>query len=524
IDASRSTALLEAALDVPRNGNPGLTAILREAGVAEDAVAAARLVIIERACQRGESVASVWRAIATGQPPAALTAVVSEGRAILAGLAECPHEIDALIHALDGRYVRPAPGADPIRAGAAALPSGRNIHSVDPWRLPSDTALERGRQMAEMLLARHLAAHGRYPETVAQTLWALDTIKSEGEALGVALALVGATPERDGQGKIFRYALVPLETLGRPRIDVLLDVSSVFRDTFQLSLDLLDNLFRAAATADEPIEQNFVKAHVEAMVARGVPRAQASARVFSQQRGRYGTGVDELVEESAWEDTEQLASTYLQRNAFAYGGGRNGDAAPETLRSMLTTVQHVFQPIDSVEFGLTDMQHYYGHSGAVQLATRHLQGVAAPLTYAESYTGAVTMTDAADLLRLEARAKLLNPRWIEGMLSHGYSGAAEIGNRFTYLLGWGAIANAVDAWVFDQMAETYVLDDAMRARLAEANPAAAKNAVARLLEANGRGVWPADEATIAKLQAIHSDLEDQLEGVVSPTAERGGRA
>lgn len=171
-----------------------------------------------------------------------------------------------------------------MRAGAAALPSGRNIHSIDPWRLPSDAALARGMQMAEQMLAQHrLSSKGAYPQTVALTLWALDTIKTEGESIGAALALVGARPERDGQGKIWRYELVPLEKLGRPRIDVLLDVSAIFRDTFQISLDLLDDLFRRAAEADEPLGQNFIRAHALEQRARGLTWEQATARIFTQR-------------------------------------------------------------------------------------------------------------------------------------------------------------------------------------------------------------------------------------------------
>jgi magnesium chelatase subunit H len=181
---------------------------------------------------------------------------------------------------------------------------------------------------------------------------------------------------------------------------------------------------------------------------------------------------------------------------------------------MVGTVDHVFQAIDSVEYGLTDMQHYYGHSGAVKLAAERERGGAVPLSYAESVAGGVKVSGAQELLRVEARAKLLNPRWYEAMLAHGYAGGAEIGNRFTYLLGWSATAAAVEGWVYQDMAETFVLDDAMRARLEQANPRAARNAAARLLEAHGRGLWDTDEATVERLQAIYADLEDRLEGAV----------
>ena len=511
-DRHRMRALVEAAMDVPRRGAEGLAAAMHRAGLDATAAQAMRAALVERCVMGREDPLRVWASLAAATAPAGLAALVAEGRGIVTGMARCGEELDAVVHALDGGYIRPAYGADPVRSGAGALPSGRNIHGIDPWRLPTDVALERGRRMADVLLERHRAQHGAWPRTVAQALWAMDTIKSEGEGIGVVLGLVGAEPERDGQGKIFRFNLVPLEQLGRPRIDVLLDVSSVFRDTFQMSLDLLDELFRRAALADEPAQLNYLAANARALIEQGRSVEEATARIFTQARGLYGTGVDELIEETQWEESAQLADMYSRRNAHTYGGGRNGVAAPEVLRGMLGTVDHVFQAIDSVEYGLTDMTHYYGHSGAMQLAASKARGASVSLSYAESFTGEVRVSDSADLLRVEARAKLLNPKWYESMLAHGHAGAAEIGNRFTHLVGWGAIGQA-EQWMFDDAARTFVLDDAMRRRLEAANPQAARNALGRLMEANGRGMWKADDTTLQRLQALYADIEDRLEGV-----------
>ena len=516
---TRAAALLEAALDVPRDGMPGLSQALRDAGIPAEQMRQARAAFVQRfvlpngqAATASDSDKRLYPTLSAFAHTPQAAALIAHGRQLLENMA-ASDELGVLIHALAGGYVRPAVGADPVRAGAGALPSGRNIHSIDPWRLPSDAALARGAAMAETLLERHLAEHGTYPQTVAQPLWALDTIKSEGESLAVALALVGARPARDGQGKLWRYELVPLAELGRPRIDLLLDISSIFRDTFQMTLDLLDDLFRRAAAADESPAQNFIRAHALALQATGQSWEQATARIFTQAPGQYGTGVEDLVDESAWDDTSQLADTYQRRSSYTYGGGRAGTAAPEALRGLLGTVEHVFQAIDSVEYGLTDMQHYYGHSGAIQLAASQARGASVPLSYAESYTGSIKLNSAAELLRLEARSKILNPRWYEGMLAHGFAGAAEIGQRSTYLLGWSATSDIVEPWVFDQAAATFVLDETMRQRLAQANPQAARNAVARLLEAHGRGLWPTDDATIEHLQGLYADLEDRLEGL-----------
>ncbi|GAB4213193.1 MAG: magnesium chelatase subunit H [Roseiflexaceae bacterium] len=509
----RAAALIEAALDVPRDGAPGLSAQLRAAGLPANQLPAARSAFVQHFILNNTQTDQELRITDYASRLTHHDALVAHGRLLLKRLGESD-ELGALVHALGGGYVRPAQGADPVRAGAAALPSGRNIHGIDPWRLPSDTALARGLALADALVERHRAEHGGYPQTVAQTLWALDTIKAEGEGLGVVLGLVGARPERDGQGKIWRYALLPLAELGRPRIDLLLDISPIFRDTFQMSVDLLDDLFRRAATADEPPEQNYLRAHTLALQAQGQSWEQATARIFTQAPGHYGTGVDELIEESQWEEQGQLAEMYERRGAHSYGGGRAGAVAPETLRGLLGTVEHVFQAIDSVEYGLTDMQHYYGHSGAIRLAAGRARGAAVPLTYADSAADGARLASVEDLLALEARSKLLNPRWYEGMLAHGYAGAAEIGSRFTYLLGWGAVGDSVAPWIFEAAAATFVLDEAMRQRLEQANPQAARNAVARLLEAHGRGIWNAGDATVARLQELYADLEDRLEMVV----------
>lgn len=509
----RAATLIEAALEIPRADQPGLSALLATHGVAAEDLVAARTEFVRTAVLQVASHPSLSFVL----PPDIVTApafapLVTTGRAILAGLLAAGGELDALLHALGGGYVRPAHGADPVRGGAGALPSGRNIHGIDPWRLPSETALVRGAQMAEQLIARHRAAHGgAHPHTVALTLWALDTVKSEGESIAVALALVGARPERDGQGKIWRYSLVPLEDLGRPRIDLLLDISAIFRDTFQMSLDLLDDLFRRAAEADEPPTSNPIRANALEQQRRGATWDEATARIFTQAPGYYGTGVDERIEEGQWDEAGDLSDTYLHRNSHTYGGGRGGVAAPAALRALLGSVDHIFQPIDSVEYGLTDMQHYYGHAGAIQLAAKQQTGVAPQLSFGESYTGTVTVSGADEILRLEARSKLLNPRWYEPLLAHGHAGAAEISSRFTYLVGWSATTGMVDGWVYDGMAATFVLDEAVRSRLEAANPHAARNAVARLLEANGRNLWQTDDATIERLQTIYANLEDRLE-------------
>jgi magnesium chelatase subunit H len=545
--AEEQRTLIVEALKIPRDGQPGLGDLMnaecrmqnaqwpRTATYAEllalartgdpaalalrDQVEAACNEFVERTVFKHESVEHFTRTFSTQHAArstqhSTLHTLATAGKAMLAALQDNTQELDFLLKGLSGGYIPAAPGGDLIRDGMAVLPTGRNIHSLDPFRVPTDSAFARGVKIGEALIEAHRAENGgAYPETIAQVLWGLDAIKTKGEAIGTVLGLIGAVPVKDGQGKIGRYALIPLEELGRPRIDVLMTVSGIFRDTFAGTMDMLDRLVREAAEAAEPEDMNFIRKHVEEQIAAGTPREAATARIFSQASGTYGTDVDEAIEGSAWEERQELEDLFIKRNAFAFGGKQEGTARPEVLRGLLGTVSRVAQEIDSVEYGLTDMQHYYGYSGALKAAAERATGKSVPLSYVESFTAETKVQSLEQVLRVEYRTKLLNPKWYEGMLKHGHNGAAEIAHRFTYMLGWSATTDAVDNWVYDQAAATFVLDDAMRARLEAANPEAARNAVGRLLEANSRGLWQADESTLDRLRELHADLEDQLEGV-----------
>jgi magnesium chelatase subunit H len=279
-------------------------------------------------------------------------------------------------------------------------------------------------------------------------------------------------------------------------------------------MDHLDRLVRVAAQADEPVDMNFVKKHVDAELANGVGFQAATARLFTQAQGNYGTYVDDMIEDSAWEKDDDLDQQFIRRNSYAYGGGRGGEKAPDMLKSLLGTVGRVVQEVDSVEFGVADIDHYFSSSGALHLAARKRNTSAdVKLNYVETYTADTKIEDVDSVLRVEYRTKLLNPRWYEGMLKHGHSGATEISNRFTYMLGWDAVSGSVDDWVYTQSAQTYALDPAMRERLEKANPQAMRNIVGRLLEANGRGLWKADDDVLDQLREMYADLEDRLEGI-----------
>ncbi|NEO04271.1 cobaltochelatase subunit CobN [Moorena sp. SIO3I8] len=428
-------------------------------------------------------------------------------------LMQTGEELTNLLRGLNGEYIPPAPGGDLLRDGPGVLPTGRNIHALDPYRMPSPAAYERGREVARKIIAQHLEEHQEYPETVAVMLWGLDAIKTRGESLGILLELVGAVPVKEGTGRIVRYGLIPLAEVGHPRIDVLANLSGIFRDSFVNIVELLDDLFRRATEADEPEEENFIRKHGLALRSQGVENV--SARLFSNPAGDYGSLVNDQVVDGNWESGDELANTWQSRNVFSYGRQDKGQARPEVMEQLLKSTSRIVQEIDSVEYGLTDIQEYYANTGGLKRAAEKQGGKTVNASFVESFSKDTTPRKLEDLLRLEYRTKLLNPKWAEAMANQGSGGAYEISQRMTALIGWGGTADFQDNWVYDQAADTYALDEEMAKRLRQANPEAFRNIVGRMLEANGRGFWEPDQETLQKLRELYDLADEEIEGVTA---------
>ncbi|MEB3148696.1 MAG: cobaltochelatase subunit CobN, partial [Sphaerospermopsis sp.] len=434
-----------------------------------------------------------------------------EKKIITSLLNQSTDELTNLLRGLNGEFIPPAPGGDLLRDGAGVLPTGRNIHALDPYRMPSPAAYERGREIARKIIDQHLAEHQKYPETVAVLLWGLDAIKTKGESLGILLELVGAEPVKEGTGRIVRYDLKPLSDVGHPRIDVLGNLSGIFRDSFVNIIELLDDLFRRAAEVDEPEEQNFIRKHALELKAQGVENS--SARLFSNPSGDFGSLVNDRVVDGNWENGEELGKTWESRNVFSYGRKDKGQARPEVLQTLLKTSDRIVQEIDSVEYGLTDIQEYYANTGGLKKAAEQQSGKKVTASFVESFSKDTTPRNLDDLLRMEYRTKLLNPKWAEAMANQGSGGAFEISQRMTALIGWGGTADFRDHWVYEQAADTYALDAEMAEKLRKANPEAFRNIISRMLEAHGRGLWNADGNRLEKLRQLYELSDEQLEGV-----------
>jgi magnesium chelatase subunit H len=428
------------------------------------------------------------------------------------------HELPALVRALDGRYMRPAPGGDLLRT-PQVLPTGRNLHGFDPFRIPSAFAVRDGARQAQLLLDRHATDGHPLPESIALVLWGTDNLKTEGTPIAQALALLGARPRFDSYGRLAGATLIPLAELGRPRIDVVMTLSGIFRDLLPLQIKLLAEAAFLAAGADEPEAMNFVRKHALAYQrTHGCDLETAALRVFGNADGTYGSNVNLLVDSGRWDDEDELAETYTRRKGFAYGRAGRPVQHAALLNSVLADVQLTFQNLDSVELGVTTVDTYFDTLGGISRAVRRAKraggdGADTPVYIGDATRGSGTVRTLSEQVALETRTRMLNPKWYEGMLEHGYEGVRQIEVHITNTMGWSATTGQVQPWVYKQLTETFVLDPQMRERLSKLNPTASAKVASRLIEAFERSYWQPDDATLDALRRAGEELEDRLEGV-----------
>jgi magnesium chelatase subunit H len=436
----------------------------------------------------------------------------------VAGQLETNSEIEALLRALRGEYIQPGPGADIVQ-NPSILPTGRNTHAINPYSVPSEAAFARSEEVANQLLERYQREHGRYPKAMALVLWGLDNIKTQGEGVAQALWLLGVRPVRDELNRVTQVAAIPLEELKRPRIDVVMTVSGIFRDLFSPTVEVLDKAVRLVAQLDEPLDLNYVRRNVLEQINDGATDFdEAAVRVFSNAPGNYGANVNFMVMDSQWQNDNTLGDLFVTRKCFAYGRDSRGRAiegkeARLAMDRALSRVEATYQNIDTFEIGITDVDHYFEYLGGVSKAVEQRANARPAIYLSDSLSRDTKIRTLEETVQLESRAKTLNPKWYEGMLKHGFRGVAEIENHVTNTFGWSATADAVDDWIYDDVAKTFLLDDEMLGRLRSLNPHSAHSLVNRLLEANGRGYWETDPEMLHRLQEIAGELEDHLEGV-----------
>merc|ERR1712127_1112496 len=426
------------------------------------------------------------------------------------------NELGGIMELLNGEFLMPAPGGDPIR-NPEVLPTGRNMHALDPSAIPTTAAVEVANATVRKLIENLQKTNGgTYPESIAFTLWGTDNNKTYGESLAQVLYLVGVRPIADSLGRVNKVELIPLEELGRPRIDVVVSCSGVFRDLFINQINLMDRGIKMAAEADEPVDQNFVRKHaLQQAEELGLSLRQAATRVFSNAAGSYSANVSLAVENGGWEDESQLQEQFLTRKGFALNSDNPGELTESSslFKSALSQVDTTFQNLDSSEISLTDVSHYFDNDPTKVVQGLRTDGKKPQAFIADTTTANAQVRSLSGQVRLDSRTKLLNPKFYEAALKSGYEGVREISKRLRYTYGWSTTADAVDNFVYEDANETYITDENIRKQMMDKNPEALRDMVTTFLEANSKGYWETSEENLDKLRQVYQECEDKIEGV-----------
>lgn len=418
-------------------------------------------------------------------------AVLDEIAATLAPAVDCcgAAEIDGLLRGLDGRFVPPGPSGAPTRGRPDVLPTGRNFYSVDTRVVPTPAAWLLGWKSAQLLVERHFQDNGDWPRAMALTAWGTSNMRTGGDDIAQGLALMGVRPTWDAASRrVTGFEILPHTVLDRPRVDVTLRVSGFFRDAFPDLINLFDSAVRAVAAVDEPDEVNPLAARVRA----DSPRlgARAAVRVFGSMPGAYGAGLQALIDEGGWNGRADLAQAYVAWGGWSYGAGTEGEAAHDLFGERLAKVEAVVQNQDNREHDLLDSDDYYQFEGGLAAAVEQARGQAPALYHPDhSRPESPRIHTLSEEIARVVRARAVNPKWIQGVMRHGYKGAFEMAATVDYLFAFAATTDAVKNHHFDLVADAYLGDDQVRDFIAANNPAALEEIKARLREAVARGLW-----------------------------------
>ncbi|MBI2384525.1 MAG: cobaltochelatase subunit CobN [Elusimicrobia bacterium] len=443
-------------------------------------------------------------------------------RQLVPNLRRTTEEIDHLLLGLAGGYVPPGPSGSPTRGASDVLPTGRNFYSIDIQAVPSRAAWEVGRGLAARLLERYVKETGSFPETVGMIVWGTSTMRTKGDDVAEILCLLGVRPVWDESTRRVRgLELIPLEELKRPRIDVTVRISGFFRDAFPQAVALLDQAVRLAARQEEPEEMNFVRKHwlADRRSEKFSPSSAndedpALLRVFGSKPGSYGAGILQAIDERNWESDEDLSKIYLTWGGYAYTEKTYGRPSQREFGERLKTVSLAVQNQDNREHDIFDSDDYLQFHGGMIASVRALSGKA-PLAYFgdSSRPDDPKVRSLSEEAKRVFRARVVNPKWTEGMRRHGYKGAFEMAATVDYMFGYDATAHVVEDWMYEGVVESYVLDETNRAFLSASNPWALKGMAERLLEAALRGLWEKpSEPMLESLRRTVLEVEGDLEG------------
>ena len=499
---------LRAALGLTENGSSKADTDLAEER------AKALVVAIARAGWDAAKVEDVVLEVLGSPNPQAAAALAFGCTEVVPRLLHTDEEINAVLHALDGGYIPAGPSGSPLRGLVNVLPTGRNFYSVDPKAIPSRLAYQTGVAMADSLLERYLAETGELPTSVGISAWGTSAMRTSGDDIGEVLALLGVTPVWDEQSRrVVGLEALPLDELGRPRIDVTVRISGFFRDAFPHVITLLDDAVALVAGLDEPDELNYVRAHARADRDEHGDDRRARTRIFGSKPGTYGAGILQAIEAGNWRDDSDLAEVYTQWGGYAYGRDLDGAPARDDMQRNYARIKVATKNVDNRESDILDSDDYFQYHGGMISTVRVLAG-----TSPKAYVGDTTTPDAVRTRTLAEetnrifRARVVNPRWIAAMRRHGYKGAFELAATVDYLFGFDATADVIGDWMYEKLAQEYVLDKNNQDFMRHANPWALRGIVEKLSEAVDRGLWESpDPDLIAQLQQVYLSVEGDLE-------------
>ncbi|MBB3676808.1 cobaltochelatase subunit CobN [Modestobacter versicolor] len=506
---------LRQALGLVEDGTAGLHAT--------DAVEAQAAALVAGMEERGWSAAAVADVVGgvlgttNDEVTAVLRFAVDE---VVPRLERTTDELDMTLHALEGGYVPAGPSGSPLRGLVNVLPTGRNFYSVDPRAIPSRLAWETGSAMAESLVDRYRADHdGAFPPSVGLSVWGTSAMRTSGDDVAEVLALLGVRPVwDDASRRVTGLEPIPLDELGRPRIDVTVRISGFFRDAFPHVVTMLDDAVTLVAGLAEDDDENYVKAHVDADEATHGDRRRATTRVFGSKPGAYGAGLLSLIDSRNWRGDADLAEVYAVWGGYAYGRDLDGVNARPDMEAAYKRIAVAAKNIDTREHDIADSDDYFQYHGGMVATVRALTG-----SSPEAYIGDSTRPEQVRTRSLVEetsrvfRARVVNPKWLAAMRRHGYKGAFELAATVDYLFGYDATTGVVADWMYEKLAQTYVLDPENREFMEKSNPWALHGIAERLLEAVDRKMWESpDPALLAELQQAYLDTEGDLEGGDTP--------
>ena len=427
-------------------------------------------------------------------------------------------EIENLLGAASGDYVRPGPGGAVTRGRDDVIPTGSNMYTLDPSTVPTRAAWVVGQRLADAVIDKFIEEEKRYPETFGIYWMSNDILWSGGEGMGQLMWFMGVRPKWLANGKVKGFEIIPLEELKRPRIDISVKMSGILRDNFSDRMDILDKAVRAVARLDESPDDNYVRKHMLENLDSGMDEESAMARIFGAKPGTYLNGVSLQVYASAWKDRSEMVDVFTFFNGYSYGANGYGKEAYKGLQNSLKTVDITYNKVMTDEHDLLGCCAYFGTQGGMTAAARELSGKDVKAYYGDSReAGNIGVRTLAEEINRVAQAKLFNPKWIEGMKEHGYKGAGDISKNIGRIYGWEATTDEVGDWVFDEITKTYIENTENYEFFKKNNPWALEEIERRLIEANKRGLWQPAEG----LEELLEDSYLELEGILEETSGDG---